>query len=467
MTRKLRGKLRSYNVRNFYEFITFAVKLMIRIFPHSNTNFACPECNTGITEPERIAFLGIHTMAFCTCPSCKYQFLHDLPAGHGLTQPVCAGITEKKIHKGPKWFSNQLFDSPVSKTISATVHREVGSVIILNCLDYLYGHVLLKLLNATHYIDKHPDKGLILIIPSGFEWLVPDGTAEIWTVHAKLSDFKKQISSLDNFVQEKIKKYDSVFLSIGWSHPDPTTTDISRYSRVKSFELNNFDQLPPTITFICREDRPWIRSGCGMISFQILRLKISKKLAAGWFVRSQNCKIRRTMKRIRMAIPETEFHVVGLGNTGSFPSWIRDHRLSTIDAEAEKKWCELYSKSHIVAGIHGSNMLLPSAHAAGFIEILPDDRQGNIYQDIFSPHQGRISHFLGRFVREYVSPKEIAKTACAMIIFFERFRLNMDENGQLYGESDNLTQFESRLSNMKWQISKNKGLKKLIHNYKI
>ena len=54
--------------------------------------------------------------------------------------------------------------------IRKIVYKECENVIILNTLDYLYGHVLLKLYNALHHIDNHKDAGLIIIIPKMFEW---------------------------------------------------------------------------------------------------------------------------------------------------------------------------------------------------------------------------------------------------------------------------------------------------------
>jgi hypothetical protein len=52
-------------------------------------------------------------------------------------------------------------------------------------------------------------------------------------------------------------------------------------------------------------------------------------------------------------------------------------------------------------------MLLPSALAAGVVEILPRDRQGNILQDILSPWEGRKASFLIRFASEHASVREL------------------------------------------------------------
>ena len=41
----------------------------------------------------------------------------------------------------------------------------------------------------------------------------------------------------------------------------------------------------------------------------------------------------------------------------------------------------VYSESRMVVGVHGSNMLLPTAHAGMAVDLMPRDRWGNLAQD--------------------------------------------------------------------------------------
>ncbi len=41
-----------------------------------------------------------------------------------------------------------------------------------------------------------------------------------------------------------------------------------------------------------------------------------------------------------------------------------------MNETTERFLCEHYAASHVVVGMHGSNMLLPSAHAGAIIEIM-------------------------------------------------------------------------------------------------
>ena len=91
----------------------------------------------------------------------------------------------------------------------------------------------------------------------------------------------------------------------------------------------------------------------------------------------------------------------------------------------ETAWCNVYSRSHVVIGIHGSNMLLPTALAAGCVEILPTERYGNMVQDIAVRYRDRRQLFLYRFADQYTSPRSVAAKALAIIEHYDRYYKNM------------------------------------------
>jgi hypothetical protein len=80
---------------------------------------------------------------------------------------------------------------------------------------------------------------------------------------------------------------------------------------------------------------------------------------------------------------EPDIAVAGIGTTGRFPPWIKDLRTGgNVTENIERTWCQRYAASHAVIGIHGSNMLLPSALAGMTFDLMPADRWGNLMQDI-------------------------------------------------------------------------------------
>jgi hypothetical protein len=105
-----------------------------------------------------------------------------------------------------------------------------------------------------------------------------------------------------------------------------------------------------------------------------------------------------------------------------------DQRKDFVDHSIEKKWCGIYAKSHVIIGVHGSNMLLPTAHAAGCVEILSEDRYGNIVQDISVRHADRKQLYFYRFADQYSSPKTVANKVISIVENFEVFEKNMCRN---------------------------------------
>jgi hypothetical protein len=79
--------------------------------------------------------------------------------------------------------------------------------------------------------------------------------------------------------------------------------------------------------------------------------------------------------------------------------FINDQRVLTFNEESERKLCTLYAKSILVIGIHGSAMLLPSAHAGMTISLMPSKRWGNYAEDILlSETDTRLAFFQKRII---------------------------------------------------------------------
>lgn len=404
---------------------------MIELKPATYKAFDCPACKSSGVEVADGVFQGIHVLADCRCPACGVEFYHEFPVGNALYYPTVFGKADGKLYAGKTvpWYSGPLLASYREKcakdiSIEKRVFAEKKEVVILNCLDFLYGHVLLKLLNAQYYLDHRPELGLIVIVPRSFSWLVPEGVAEVWLVDVKLyRESQHWFLAFEEFVRQEMTRFERTYLSLAFSVPDFSCIDIARFTRVARFDLARFSVQAPAITFILREDRLWFGSLPEQLLYRICRrLKLLSSVGQ-LFLRAQSRRIERLFALIREQLPEARCEVVGMCSVGPFRN---DLKSSGIDEKVERSWCETYARSHVVIGVHGSNMLLPTAHAAGFIEILPKARYGNMVQDIASPHRGRGLLFLGRFAGEFASPREIADMAVAMVRHYDGFRMYMD-----------------------------------------
>jgi hypothetical protein len=130
-----------------------------------------------------------------------------------------------------------------------------------------------------------------------------------------------------------------------------------------------------------------------------------------------------------MTFPDLEFSITGLGKPGGFPAWVKDLRKEKIDEKVEIAWCEQYAKSHVVIGIHGSNMLLPSAHAGATVELMPPERWGNIIQDILLPVlDSREALYRYRITPSSISVSNLSSLIGTMLLRFRRFMLYMGKD---------------------------------------
>jgi hypothetical protein len=341
------------------------------------------------------------------------EIINELPIGHSIFDPYQVDLKSKKIfgkESKMNWVGKPLLDSLLNPcfeqlNIEKEVFTKTEKVIILNCIDFLYGHTLLKLLNAQKHLEEDKTYGLIVIIPKFLRWLVSDGVAEIWTVDISLKGGQIYWKELENFIRKEIKRFDIVYLSPAWSHP--RKFNIEKFTRVSPYVLTK-QRDDINITFIWREDRVL----CNEFLFKILR-KLKMPFV---YLAHQNRKIIGIFKSIKKNYPQANFFVAGLGKKTSFPKWISDCRVDKYTIQNERDACELYAKSNIVIGVHGSNMLLPSAHALMTLDLMPFDRSGNITQDIlFQEDDVPFASFRYRYLPLETSKTRISHEVSSML----------------------------------------------------
>ena len=411
----------------------------------------CPNCHSTLAA-SGFLITGMRNLADFYCARCESEFYGDLPAGQALYTPISLDKKSGAVYGGDaEWFSDWLADSYKHRTgepirFAARKFSNVkDKVILLNCLDALYGHSLLKLLNAQHYLDHQTDFSLIVIASSFLEWLIPDGAAEVWTIDLPLRRGTEWNDWLAREIGERLKSFSEVYLSVAFSHPHVEDFDIERFTGVAPFPLENFAayQNRPVVTFIWREDRLWesanAKSGDGL--FGTIKRKFDRSDDKTF---EQTRRVVKLAESLRGEYPRLDFAVAGIGEAGGLPDWISDLRLTKLDAESERAWCKRYAESHLVIGVHGSNMLLPSAHAGGVIELIGEERWGNYLQDIlFRRSDSREMFFRYRFVPHSTAPKDLARLAASMLRY-EDFRRLMSPEFCRHQEKYDFEQWLSR-----------------------
>lgn len=359
---------------------------------------------------DEILWQGIHVGAVVHDDAGKPLLFHDLPVGHSAHWGYEVDLARGTVAgpEGIDWLSRPLLDSlqaPSPKDVP--LRREIlhphKDVIILNCLDMMYGHCLLKLLNASRHMADNPERGLIVLIPDFLRWLVPDGTAEIWSVPLRLREMKEFHPSLDRQIRAFCAGFDTILLSEAFSHP--SRFHIADYTRTAP---HDFQQEENLVTFIWREDRLWLPH----YAAKKLRKAGLHGVALAW----QRRKVTSLFRAIRRHHPGTHFAVTGLGCSGHFPAWIKDLRTDRFDETSERVTAAQCASSRIVIGVHGSNMLLPSGLAGMTIDLMPADKWQCLPEDIlFHECNPRMAAFRYRFIPIESRPKVAAQVAAAML----------------------------------------------------
>lgn len=406
---------------------------MIPLHPLPEPLHSCPFCRERL-EVQGWYIPGMRNMADLRCLRCERAFYGDLPVGQAIYTPMLLDkATGEVFHDGSaEWFARWLknsFARRVSTPIGFTVEhfRQLRTPVLLNCLDTLYGHCLLKLLNVQYYLDRQPALDLIVMVPAALRWMVPEGAAEIWTVDLPLKHGTTWNDWLARQVAARISAMEGCLLSFAFSHPHPDDFAIERFTRVRPFDVGRWETLlsEPKVTFIWREDRLW--DDLHSAEARSLKRRLLRRI--GVVETPHELQHRRLLalgSTLRDHFPTLNFAVTGMGEPGGLPAWMLDLRSREIDSPLEKLWCQCYAESHLVIGVHGSNMLLPSAHAGAVLELMPHDRWGNILQDIvLAPLDRRELMFRNRIIPATTSPEEVASIARSMLVHHHNMVITM------------------------------------------
>lgn len=345
---------------------------LIRIHPRIDFDRSCPRDGSDL-EANGVIIPGMRPLADACCPVCGSKYYVDLPTSHALWSPMIIDKDTSEIWdpRDAPWYRRHLEDyycSPETRNVSPLAHRKFDAdrIVLLNCLDFIYGHSLLKLLNAQRYLDAGKGLACCVLVPTQLVHLVPDGVAEIWEFPIPIRECGKWYSSVAEWIGQQIRSRAEVLLSPAYSHPSHSVYDLRRFVRDLPTVGHLIGKREPVVLFSYREDRLW-----------------------GASVRQQQRNLQAFYEQMRKVFPDMAFVMVGFGNRMR----IRDVQGSLVDArcnsfsvDTEKCWMALMEASDLAIGVHGSNMLLPSGLAGATVELLPRDRLGNVFQDFLFPH---------------------------------------------------------------------------------
>jgi hypothetical protein len=396
---------------------------VIDIYPRPNLPAQqCPRCETANNQVEKLYFQGTHILGCPTCVACGLEFFATLPTGHSAHFPVAFTMDGKYSRYGGKqaaWLALPLIRSLQNEPaqhpdIQLIQANNGGDLLLVNCLDACFGHVFTKIWNVYLLKEKFPERKMAVLLPAQCKWLLPEGV-EIWAVDLPLNALEGDVKGLDNWVKSQFPRFKTVSLGEVQVHVDHLSLDFEKILKSKRFNLDKFVHKPAKVTFIWRTDRFWTNS-----SFLHFLEKAAIKFGfqswvQGILLARQGRVLGSLIKKVKRELPEVEFMVTGLGKKGKLPNGISDHRVSYINEEVESRWNHLFGQSHLVIGMHGSHMLIPTALAAGFVELLPRHKIAHLTEDIAQQYPQRLAHFLGRYLDAFTSPAMLAMHVVAIL----------------------------------------------------
>lgn len=389
---------------------------MIPLAPTLTTDERCPRCEGPLAVTDWL-IPGMRPMARTLCTSCGRSILVDLPCGQALYSPMRLDPLTGDIFDrvGVPWYADWLREAYADRNaepVALEVRRLrpiARPVVLLDCIDVLYGHALLKLLNAPQYLRVGEIDVVVLIQPF-LAGLVPDGVAEQWVVDLPLSRGAVWSDGLAERIAGEAQRIGELHLAPACSHPHPSSFSISDFSRIAPFQLDRWREIPPAVTFIWRDDRVWAPPRRPPTAW------LSKSIGRTDPLTEQTRGVAAFMESLRRPLPGLDAAVAGLGEPEGLPAWITDLRTPRASAGIDRQWLQRYAESHLVLGVHGSSMLLPTAHAGAALEIIGADRAGNFMQDIiFNGVDARDLFFRYRFVPPEISPEALAELSAFII----------------------------------------------------
>lgn len=405
---------------------------MFQIKPTIDYKVVCPFCHSLDIENHNILFGGTHVLVKCLCVKCRRGFYNDLPLGNSQFEPlVISDETKEEIGDYYCGWNKDIFIETFAENNSDDFELKVigkcfgNAVIIINCLDVIFGHVLLRLFNYLKY-EERTEFDIVVIIKKNMEWLVPNVVSEIWLCDISFSNMYKWNSLLNKRFQEEIRRFDLVYMAEVDPHPVIEKKQISKFVGIDTFNLEKSYNSDVIVTYIFRTDRSWLSS-----QHWILLIKIIRRIFPNSIAENIENKLEKRNIEILSNYLSDEFDmfklcITGIGEKQIWNSRnIIDYRKTNPSKKDECDWCTIYSNSNIVIGMHGSHMLLPSLLGGGVIEIMPFSRLGNFLQDLLFDCNDRLSFFVNRIIYEFIPPRNMFRLIKSIITDLQQFRVQM------------------------------------------
>ncbi len=403
---------------------------LVKLYPHIDYQVPDPDTNQPLQAVDW-TITGLWTLAQVTSPAGKLYWT-DLPCGTTRIIAPCFLDPETGVVRrlgGPHWYSDltrsawqQRDLDPV--TLEVERRHEARRVCLVNCLMPWWGDAV-SLLLRINQIPRHLDLDLVVLVPKALAWLVPDYVAEVWIDTAGLAALKRWRAGLGQAVKDQISRFEIAYLPISLQPAHLSQRELQEFTRIPPFPrqewLTRLEQQP-TVTFMWRTDRCWAEERPR--SRWSLPTPLGRGLLRGYRKWRQQQALQEQIRRVtqlaaglKQQLPNLDFAVCGLGRQGSLPEWIQDLRTDTIDQQTNLDWCQRASQSHVLLGVLGSHLVLPSGHAGAIVQFVPWNFYRNVLTDILiTTEDPREALYCYRLLSLETDPQSARDTVLSLLV---------------------------------------------------
>jgi hypothetical protein len=407
----------------------------VQIHPRVEHVRVCPKCRGRLVATDW-AIPGQWTLGLYHCDACGFDAWADLPFNLGVLSPR---FTDTRTKAGDPWPEGRDWYANVTRFaweargrrpvhIRREVRRAVRRICLVNALGNCWGDAVMTVakLNA---LTRAEDVGIVVLTTANLAPHLPKDVAEAWFVDGSHAETSFWNEALTEAVKAEVSRFDACHVPTIFQLPSVTQQEAAALTGIVSFDRTRWDaalEQAPTITFLWRDDRCWAPE-----LYRTARVveRVARQYPLGrvtrLFTRAKvHLDVRRQVRRVnvlarelRRSLPRVDFAVAGQGTHGRFSSWITDLRRRQSNADANRLWCERAARSHLLIGVLGSQMMLPSALAGGVIDLVPSDRLRGALTDWFvTSDDVREAVFLYRMLPLGTDAISVAETAISMLV---------------------------------------------------
>ncbi len=386
-------------------------------------------------------------MAQVACLQCRKTYWTDLPYGVGALAPIFVDASTGAVTRpyGPGWYANLTasgWQNRVSQEVDIVVksRRRSGNACLVNCLLPWWGDAVSLLLRTNQIAAAAPDVSIIVLIQPHLEWLVPDHIAEVWIVNQQTGNdgLPPAIGQIWNFglaakVKELAGNYESLSIPIVVQPAQVSREELAKITSVEPFPRHRWNELlveRPMVTFMWRDDRVWDRRS--LLDPRATKLtraasKIWNRIAKPNPVLEQRKNVIAIAEMLREAVPKVDFAVCGPGRAGGFPPWIKDLRNEVIDRQANLTWIKRSAESHVLLGVLGSHMVLPSGHAGAVLELVPRSFFKQVLTELLvTSDDVREAIYSYRWLPDNIEPRSLCDLVLTVLLNFSNMHYSFD-----------------------------------------